>query len=72
MILLQVSFISFSVESALSSITVNVLGIGISTLTKKQIKPSNNSVANYLLFYNYFQHPMTMLVFYRVTAKDFY
>ena len=72
MILLQVSFISFSVESALSSITVNVLGIGISPLTKKQIKPSNNSVANYLLFYNYFQHPMTMLVLYRVTAKDFY
>ena len=37
--------------------------IGISTLTKKQVKPKSNSVAKHLLFCNYFQHPMTILVF---------
>ena len=42
--------------------------IGISPLTKKQVKPKNSSVPDQLLFVT-IQHPMTILVFKRVRTK---
>ena len=56
------SLISFSVDSAMSPIMVNVLDtlnviigedIGISPLTKKLVKLKNSSVADKLLWWNH-------------------
>ena len=54
--LLLVLFISFSMDSKMSPNMVNAkIGeyIGISPLTKKQVKPKNNFVADHLLFCNH-------------------
>ena len=44
--------------------------IGISPLTKKQVKPKNSAVSNHYYF-STIQHLMTILVFWRVGTKKF-
>ena len=59
-ILLLVLFMSFSSDSAMNPFTVNMLyliligeHIGISTLTKKQVKPKNSYISDHLLLINH-------------------
>ena len=59
-ILLLVLFMSLSSDSAMNPFTVNMLyliligeHIGISTLTKKQVKPKDSYISNHLLLINH-------------------
>ena len=73
-------FINFDVDSGMNPIMVIKLNgrivkhIGISPLTKKQVKPKNSSVASHFLFYKHSATPeiLDYLSLERVITKRFY